>query len=63
VHLSIGVESAVDFSSAISELIIVSKGSSLCHVIVEANSICPDQQHLIVGSGTTYVSQSGKLIN
>jgi len=47
VYLSIGVESVVDFSSAISELSIISKGSTLCLVIVEAD--CVGRQHLMVG--------------
>jgi len=38
--------SVVDFSSAISELSIISKGSTLCHVIVEAD--CVGRQHLMV---------------
>jgi len=46
VYLLIGVESVVDFSSAISELSIISKGLTLCHVIVEAD--CVGRQHLMV---------------
>jgi len=47
----------VDFGSAISELSIISKGSTLCHVIVEADSI------LYGRHGTTSVSQSWGLLS
>jgi len=45
VYLPIGVESVVDFISAISELSIISKESTLFHVVVEA---CNGLRSLII---------------
>ena len=44
-YLPIGVESVVDFISAISELSIISKESTLFHVVVEA---CNGLRSLII---------------
>jgi len=38
----------VDFSYAISKPMIVSKGSTLCHAFVEADSTLSGRQHLVV---------------
>jgi len=49
----------VDFSNAISNLVNVSKGSTLCYLIVEVDTSYPADMHLMVDSGTTNTSQSG----
>jgi len=50
--LQSNMNTVVDFSKAISKPMIISKGSTLCHAIVEADNILPSRH------GTTSASQS-----